>query len=253
MCSRGLLLYWVVKMSSNRIPDPRFLELTGKLESVGFVYKQCQKPRGSKVKQELTFTHERLLERFRSHGLYTQTKTFYLIPLDEEPDSPIGFSVIKTSPLHTENNLFPAPNHNDKWLNTDEYPAVDLLLSAIAEFLTPDMNEVQTRFFDQVVKAMGENSEERLKRLKEAAKKPERIKTSVWSYQRNPDVVAEVLLRAEGRCERCNNNAPFLRKKDQTPYLEVHHKQPLSDGGDDTVENAIALCPNCHRHQHFGQ
>lgn len=33
---------------------------------------------------------------------------------------------------------------------------------------------------------------------------------------------------------------------------EVHHKVPLSAGGDDTVENAIALCPNCHRKAHFG-
>jgi len=35
--------------------------------------------------------------------------------------------------------------------------------------------------------------------------------------------------------------------------LEVHHKVPLAEGGDDTVENAIALCPNCHRHAHYGK
>jgi 5-methylcytosine-specific restriction protein A len=26
----------------------------------------------------------------------------------------------------------------------------------------------------------------------------------------------------------------------------------LSTGGEDTLENAIALCPNCHRRAHFG-
>ncbi|OOL15317.1 hypothetical protein BXQ27_32765, partial [Klebsiella aerogenes] len=26
----------------------------------------------------------------------------------------------------------------------------------------------------------------------------------------------------------------------------------LSNGGEDSVENAIALCPNCHRQAHFG-
>jgi 5-methylcytosine-specific restriction protein A len=26
----------------------------------------------------------------------------------------------------------------------------------------------------------------------------------------------------------------------------------LAEGGEDTVENALALCPNCHRRLHFG-
>jgi 5-methylcytosine-specific restriction protein A len=26
----------------------------------------------------------------------------------------------------------------------------------------------------------------------------------------------------------------------------------LASDGDDTVENAVALCPNCHRRAHFG-
>jgi 5-methylcytosine-specific restriction protein A len=34
--------------------------------------------------------------------------------------------------------------------------------------------------------------------------------------------------------------------------LEVHHKTPLSARGEDTVENAIALCANCHRELHYG-
>ena len=71
-------------------------------------------------------------------------------------------------------------------------------------------------------------------------------------FRRNADVVAEVLLRASGICESCGNAAPFFKKKDSTPYLEVHHELPLSKGGDDTIENAIALCPNCHRERHYG-
>lgn len=71
-------------------------------------------------------------------------------------------------------------------------------------------------------------------------------------FNRNPDVVAEVLRRANGICENCNKLAPFNRKKDGTPFLEVHHKVRLADGGEDTVENAIGTCPNCHREFHFG-
>jgi len=44
----------------------------------------------------------------------------------------------------------------------------------------------------------------------------------------------------------------FIRKKDNTPYLEVHHKIQLAEGGEDSIENAIAVCPNCHRELHFG-
>ena len=47
--------------------------------------------------------------------------------------------------------------------------------------------------------------------------------------------------------------APFNRDSNDTEYLEVHHKLPLAENGDDTVENAIALCPNCHRHAHYGK
>ncbi|MCF5216690.1 HNH endonuclease, partial [Pseudomonas syringae] len=53
-------------------------------------------------------------------------------------------------------------------------------------------------------------------------------------------------------CSLCNQKAPFKRKKDQSPYLEVHHRKRLADGGEDTVANAIAVCPNCHRKAHHG-
>jgi len=65
-------------------------------------------------------------------------------------------------------------------------------------------------------------------------------------------VIVEVLKRANGICERCKSKAPFIRKKDHTPYLEVHHKVFLANGGEDSIENAIAVCPNCHRELHFG-
>lgn len=50
----------------------------------------------------------------------------------------------------------------------------------------------------------------------------------------------------------CKQPAPFLTKK-QFPYLEVHHWNPLANGGEDSVENAAALCPNCHKQAHHGQ
>lgn len=113
--------------------------------------------------------------------------------------------------------------------------------------------DYQQRFFqrsvDQSVRA---GREKRLARLAAANKKPKAVRVVTTSYERNPDVVAEVLHRAAGCCEMCRAPAPFNRRSDGTPYLEVHHKIQLAVGGDDTVDNAIALCPNCHRKSHFG-
>lgn len=89
-------------------------------------------------------------------------------------------------------------------------------------------------------------------RLAKASKMANVIQVTTKLYQRNPDVVAEVLFRANGFCEICHQPAPFNRRCDGSPYIEVHHKIHLAQGGDDTVENAIAACPNCHRKAHFG-
>jgi 5-methylcytosine-specific restriction endonuclease McrA len=82
--------------------------------------------------------------------------------------------------------------------------------------------------------------------------KPKKTKTYSSTFKRNPYVVVEALRKANGICGSCLNKAPFISKSTAKPYLEVHHMKMLADGGDDTVENTIALCPNCHREKHFG-
>lgn len=107
-------------------------------------------------------------------------------------------------------------------------------------------------FYVQVQKAISDTAKNRQARLKIASPIPTRVVTQVTAFVRNPDVVAEVLFRAAGNCEGCGKSAPFRRVSDGTPYLEVHHNKPLSMNGEDTVTNAIGLCPNCHRRSHFG-
>jgi len=104
----------------------------------------------------------------------------------------------------------------------------------------------------QVKKSLNDSAESRRARLAAAPKKLSLRLVSTIVFARNPDVIAEVLTRARGRCEDCGKKAPFLRSSDYSPYLEVHHKVQLAFGGEDTVENAIALCPNCHREKHYG-
>lgn len=71
-------------------------------------------------------------------------------------------------------------------------------------------------------------------------------------YLRNPYVVEYTFRQANGRCQKCGSAGPFLARSSGKPYLEVHHLVPLSQGGADDTDNAIALCPNCHREAHYG-
>lgn len=65
-------------------------------------------------------------------------------------------------------------------------------------------------------------------------------------YDENPWVAEYVQRRAKGICDLCASPAPF---EDRTglPYLEIHHIESLSTGTTCSVDNTVALCPNCCR------
>ncbi len=90
-------------------------------------------------------------------------------------------------------------------------------------------------------------------RLRHANSKPAVIYAQARVFLRNADVVVETLHRANGVCDYCSQPAPFRGDSTGQGYLEVHHIVPLAENGDDTLENAVALCPNCHRHAHHGK
>lgn len=90
------------------------------------------------------------------------------------------------------------------------------------------------------------------RKLASSSAVPQRIQIASVGYRRNAHVIDAVLRRANGVCERCDSAAPFNRRTDGSPFLEVHHWTPLSQNGEDTITNAGALCPNCHREVHYG-
>lgn len=69
-------------------------------------------------------------------------------------------------------------------------------------------------------------------------------------FVRSAEVVKETRKRAKGICQYCRQPAPFT-DKNGNPYLEVHHIQWLSRGGEDSTVNTVALCPNCHTRMHI--
>lgn len=61
------------------------------------------------------------------------------------------------------------------------------------------------------------------------------------TYPRS-EVVRKYALRvADGVCQGCGNDAPFLTDN-REPFLKVHHLRRHSDGGADHPKNVIALC-----------
>lgn len=98
------------------------------------------------------------------------------------------------------------------------------------------------------IKKMSRKNLERLVKEKNNVKTSYRtIKTT--TYIRDPYIAEYAKLRADGFCQLCEEKAPFYTKNNK-PYLEAHHLKWLSKGGTDTIDNVVALCPNCHRKIH---
>lgn len=157
----------------------------------------------------------------------------------------IGFSKALANEFR---RLFPTPNG---------YFSIELYDNDINQFrfniVSDEALEIQDILNAEVDKSVGDSSKARKHRLASSSRQPGIAIVSTIVFIRNYDVIAEVLCRANGFCERCGKEAPFKRKSNGNPYLEVHHCKPLSQGGDDSVENAIGLCPNCHREMHYGE
>lgn len=73
--------------------------------------------------------------------------------------------------------------------------------------------------------------------------------TLTLKHDRNPWVAEYAKRKAKGICQLCEKPAPFSNPSG-IPYLEVHHIIWLANGGEDSIKNTVALCPNCHRKMH---
>jgi 5-methylcytosine-specific restriction protein A len=116
----------------------------------------------------------------------------------------------------------------------------------LAEAPTSDPDQLQTRVTSALEKLDGE-----LGPPPTGSKGGTRTTRASKQFDRDPNIIAWVLRASAGLCEACGEAAPFL-KLDGSYFLEVHHVRPLAEGGPDQADNAVALCPNCHRRLHHG-
>lgn len=116
----------------------------------------------------------------------------------------------------------------------------------------PEAQDYDIELENEIEASLKLTKEERLARINNYPATPEKITINTVGFRRNPNIIAERLSLADGICEDCGKPAPFTKKSNDQPYLEVHHIALLAEGGEDTLDNTIALCPNCHRKRHFG-
>lgn len=116
----------------------------------------------------------------------------------------------------------------------------------------PKITLEQTRAIEEIQrKAAARLSDEALKNRAQKGKRTPSSRTSQTTvYDRDPAVAEYTKRLAAGICDLCREPAPFKGRGGE-PYLECHHVQWLAKGGADTLENTVALCPNCHRKMHI--
>lgn len=72
----------------------------------------------------------------------------------------------------------------------------------------------------------------------------------IETFARNRGWVAEAKNRFGVYC-MCSDCRNSFNKPDGTPYIEVHHIVPMSEGGEDGLWNLAVLCAHHHRMAHF--
>jgi hypothetical protein len=113
------------------------------------------------------------------------------------------------------------------------------------------LEEMQQDFQRAVERAEGLPPEElEARAVAGGSPEPRRQTANASTFLRDPYVTAWTIVKAEGICDLCQQPAPFEDRHGK-PYLELHYVEPLSRGGSDTVDNAVALCPNCHARMHL--
>lgn len=108
---------------------------------------------------------------------------------------------------------------------------------------------IDTKEFEREKLARKLSNEEIIERAKYASKKATSRIVTTKNYERNPFISEYAKRWANGTCQLCEKPAPYNNKKGDA-HLHTHHVEWLSRGGEDSIYNTVALCPNCHDKMH---
>jgi hypothetical protein len=117
--------------------------------------------------------------------------------------------------------------------------------NAVVDVVEGEANRLAELTLDELLDRYAEQHARALRRP------PTRVLSS-RVYDRNPLVIAIARVRAQNRCEVPGCPHLTFVMPDGVLYTEVHHIDPLADGGEDTIDNVACLCPAHHREVHLG-
>ena len=132
------------------------------------------------------------------------------------------------------------------WLAPPSSPDTELL-AVLVPLVRARLTETRTIYAPTaVLETLHERSHtigQRLARLPAGLLHPEKTTQTVTAWQRDPAVRAWVLRRADGACEYCSD--PVQYADTHSTFLKLFNPRSFITGGPDSVDNTVALCPNC--------
>ncbi|ROO77095.1 HNH endonuclease [Vibrio crassostreae] len=191
---------------------------------------------GSKGDQSLTFQQNKTLAESRTNGV-----AVHLFEVFKDQEYTYVGEVALDGEPHSETQDDEQGNPRKAYL----FPLQ--LVTGERQVKKEDRDSVESV---RVRKARKLTVEELQALAEKGRKTATRYQQKSTSYERNIWVAELAKRLAEGQCQLCLKPAPFKNTKGE-PYLETHHIVWLSKDGDDTPDNTVALCPNCHKKMHI--
>lgn len=136
----------------------------------------------------------------------------------------------------------------------DKIQAVSLLYNEMIDnavskrtLMLPGIYEIKKSYWSTLQVQTQDNTLShtvRPKRLpKTHGKIPHKSRYEVYRFVRDPIVVRKLKRLYDNQCQICGFTFEYEKNKF---YSEVHHYNPMEEGGPDDVDNMIVVCPNHH-------
>ncbi|SER29109.1 MULTISPECIES: PIN domain-containing protein [Pseudomonas] len=160
----------------------------------------------------------------------------------------VWLTILNIGENHKKNLIFVSEDRKPDWWNQSNGAAFSPKFELITEYKRASSGkELSLLIFSEFLEAfnVSEQVVEDIKKSEEEfrIKRIERNKLN-----RRPRSLILRELERSGKdiyhCQVCGFESG------ENNILEIHHIEPLSQGGDDNVSNIAILCPNCHRSMH---
>jgi predicted restriction endonuclease len=130
-----------------------------------------------------------------------------------------------------------------------------LLIKCVESEKVYDQYE-QEEILDEVENTVEYDTQENLlKAIRENEKIDiEKIEIKNKSYKRNNYVMGLIKKYRNYQCQFCGTKILKSKLEDKEEYyIEACHIKAKTDGGEDTLDNILVLCPNCHKTFDYGK